>query len=262
MKMDPKKIGYRIHELRKQNNMSMDALAKELNLAGKSTINNWERGRSVPNINTLNNLATFFNVDLNYLRYGTLKGYIIDLISSDLKSDDSLLNQAVQDFLSVYSSDYARFKNSSLILDENNNVLSPENYEQIILNKTQEEFITIFSNELYTTFINYLGKEFHYENDSNIIQKLIKFLKRETLYYSNTFIAKYNSIYNTLMNNFSMDYDGTYADKTLEEIKELYPNDITYDKALDIKYNDKLFNLETDFLMKLDQLFKEYKNKQ
>lgn len=52
--------------LRKEKNLSQRSLAEELNLS-KSTIGMYESGNREPNIETLERIADYFNVDMNYL---------------------------------------------------------------------------------------------------------------------------------------------------------------------------------------------------
>lgn len=56
----------RIKFLRKQNNLSMDKLAKEIGVA-KSSISNWEKETAQPRKKVLIKLSDFFNVTEDYL---------------------------------------------------------------------------------------------------------------------------------------------------------------------------------------------------
>lgn len=59
-------VGERIRQLRKQNNFSQKQLAKLLNVSN-STICNYETGVSKPDLSILVQLATIFNVSIDYL---------------------------------------------------------------------------------------------------------------------------------------------------------------------------------------------------
>jgi len=77
-----KKIGKKITELRKQNNMKQNELAEALYVTHQA-VSKWENGRSIPSIEILYELTNLFKVSIDYL-----------LDDSDIKSDDyeSLFN--------------------------------------------------------------------------------------------------------------------------------------------------------------------------
>ncbi|MBO5059845.1 MAG: helix-turn-helix transcriptional regulator [Clostridia bacterium] len=60
------KLSERLKELRKRNNISQNALAKQMNLT-RATINAWEMGINYPTAQSLIMLADFFNVTSDYI---------------------------------------------------------------------------------------------------------------------------------------------------------------------------------------------------
>ena len=56
----------RLRKLRKEKNMTMKELAKEIGTSDVS-INNWENGINEPKITYLKRLASFFNISADYL---------------------------------------------------------------------------------------------------------------------------------------------------------------------------------------------------
>lgn len=52
--------------LRKSKNMTQKDLAEKLNYSDKA-ISRWELGENLPNIDTLNNICEFYNIDFNWL---------------------------------------------------------------------------------------------------------------------------------------------------------------------------------------------------
>lgn len=60
-----KSIGSKIAEARKNIQLSQAELAKHVSISPQA-VGKWERGESMPDINTLNKLAELFGVDLNY----------------------------------------------------------------------------------------------------------------------------------------------------------------------------------------------------
>ena len=59
-------IGSKIRVERNKNGWTQVELANKMNLS-KQTINNWEHGRRIPDIQTLKELSNLFNVSLEYL---------------------------------------------------------------------------------------------------------------------------------------------------------------------------------------------------
>lgn len=60
-----KSIGSKIATLRKQNNLSQAELGKKVSISPQA-VGKWERGESLPDVRTLQQLAKIFEVDLNY----------------------------------------------------------------------------------------------------------------------------------------------------------------------------------------------------
>ena len=59
-------FGERLRELRKEKNLSIVELAKDLNV-GKSIISYWERGENEPSLSSLIAISQFFGVSIEYL---------------------------------------------------------------------------------------------------------------------------------------------------------------------------------------------------
>ena len=59
-------LGERIKELRKRNNLTQIDLAKEMEVT-KGTVSTWETNRRRPSFETLDALASLFNVNMAYL---------------------------------------------------------------------------------------------------------------------------------------------------------------------------------------------------
>lgn len=63
-------FGERLRSLRIENKLTQEELGNKLNLT-KANISKYETGRLEPNIETINNLANFFNVSIDYLLANT-----------------------------------------------------------------------------------------------------------------------------------------------------------------------------------------------
>lgn len=64
------KVAKTIKRLRSQNSMTQEMLAQKLNVT-RQTVSGWETGRTQPDIETLDRLATVFGVEIEELIYGT-----------------------------------------------------------------------------------------------------------------------------------------------------------------------------------------------
>ena len=62
-------VGKRIKHLREKNFLEAQKLAHDLQV-GKSTLSNWENDRRTPDLETLKNIANYFNVSTDYLLFG------------------------------------------------------------------------------------------------------------------------------------------------------------------------------------------------
>ena len=92
-----------IKDLRKQNKKTQEEIAKILNIT-QVTYGRYELGTSEPTIETLCNLADYYNVSLDYLvgrthknELGFLQDYQIDFVKAFLK-----LNEANQRNAAIY----------------------------------------------------------------------------------------------------------------------------------------------------------------
>lgn len=80
-------LAEKIRNLRKQNNITQEALAEEMNVS-RQTISKWENGTTIPDVNNICELARFFQVTtdflLNYNDYQTEKKikkyFLLDLL--------------------------------------------------------------------------------------------------------------------------------------------------------------------------------------
>jgi len=85
----------RLKELRKQNQKTQEDIAQYLHIA-RSTYNGYEQNISEPTIETLSNLANYYNVSLDYLIGRDFKeeiGYLDELELNILKMTKKLNQQ-------------------------------------------------------------------------------------------------------------------------------------------------------------------------
>ncbi|MCR5726744.1 MAG: helix-turn-helix domain-containing protein [Lachnospiraceae bacterium] len=100
----------RVRELREKNKLSMDQLAKNLNVT-KSRINMWENNGTVPRMDILVKLSNYFNVSTDYLlgndsthniapnnnKLSSLQRNLGKLSESDLEKAEGMLKAVFSD---------------------------------------------------------------------------------------------------------------------------------------------------------------------
>ena len=71
MKIDNKTVGIKIHEIRLSLGESMEKFGERFKTS-KGTVNNWEKGRNLPNKPNLLKIATLGEISVNELLYGDM----------------------------------------------------------------------------------------------------------------------------------------------------------------------------------------------
>lgn len=98
----------KIAELRKQHNISQEELANILNTS-RQAISKWERKEAYPDLDKLKDLATFFNVSIDYL-------LDYDIESSEINSFIKRINECIESKSFTISIDEIK-----IIVSKNNN---------------------------------------------------------------------------------------------------------------------------------------------
>lgn len=87
-------IGKNIQYLRKESNMTQQALADKLNYTPKA-VSKWERGESMPEIEVLAAIASLFNVTVDFLLHEDSKVHKKDYVPSEVKDKNKMLVTAL-----------------------------------------------------------------------------------------------------------------------------------------------------------------------
>lgn len=98
------KLSERIKDLRKEKNLTQTELAEQLGVK-LGTVSTWERAISVPEFETLDDLCSFFDVDLGYLMGSTDKRNHFHLTEEE---QEQLGRWAVEDEQTEYASKFAK----------------------------------------------------------------------------------------------------------------------------------------------------------
>lgn len=93
--MDEMKLGTRIAELRKENNITQFELAEKLGVTDRA-VSKWETGGSYPDITLIVQIADMFNVSVDFLLKG--KPVVRQKFFGDCLN--SKCNERINDFLS------------------------------------------------------------------------------------------------------------------------------------------------------------------
>lgn len=82
--MDAKKIGHFLKALRKENGLTQEELAEELNVSGR-TVSRWETGTNMPDLSTLMAIAELYQVEIREILNGEKEGMQMNKKSEETK---------------------------------------------------------------------------------------------------------------------------------------------------------------------------------
>lgn len=99
------KFSDRFRQLRTENGLSQSEMAKQLGCVSKSSVNMYERGEREPSFETLEVIADYFNVDMDYLlgKTDTPNRYK-ELLESIREEKDSGREKAKDDMFAIFGS--------------------------------------------------------------------------------------------------------------------------------------------------------------
>ncbi len=95
------RLGQKITELRKKNNLSQEALAEKMNVS-RQAVSKWESDQSIPDIETIVNLSELFGVTTDYLLKSGAPSFEIKTVDSPAEDKLPILpDELVQKYLST-----------------------------------------------------------------------------------------------------------------------------------------------------------------
>lgn len=253
LKEDKREIGERIHSLRTAKNISMDELAQNIGAGGKSTINTWEKGITLPRSNFLLQLSKYFGVSVNYLKYGSLKNYLIDLVVNDWDKKDSIIFSDLEQYLKV-ATDYSGFKNGFP-------VGVPDNKLGDFYHEGELSFIRDAINSNYSEISKFLGSTLRYENDIEILKELKQWFRSSANRVGSSFLGL-TRLFQDGIEKWMPSSMG-YSEKTIEKVKndkKDFTSKLSDEQILDTIYQSKLVDWQIDALDKLSKIKQEYLN--
>lgn len=149
MEANNKEVGFRVKNIRLQNGLTMEDFGKKLDTS-KGTVNNWEKGRNLPNKENLKSIAELGNISVNELLYGNIKQYVYKVLNNEISNYDDLYNKILEYLLRVeYKTNYTLSEPQKksddyklkvdLFLKENNNSITDFIKTYIVGNDDMDE---------------------------------------------------------------------------------------------------------------------------
>lgn len=108
----------RLKLLRKEHNLSQMELARQLGCVSKSSVNMYERGEREPSFETLEAIADYFNVDLDYLLgKSDVPNRYRDLLADIAKENESGRPAAVDQMCRLFGTEHS-YRSARLCADK------------------------------------------------------------------------------------------------------------------------------------------------
>lgn len=249
MQINKKQVGQRIKRLRHSRNLTLDEVADKIHAKGKSTVNAWERGATLPSKGFLKQLCKLFNVSKEYLFFGSLDEYLLNLVIDDYQSDGSLTHSDIVNYLNL-TTERLNFVDSLTIN------ASKEEAARRLNNAETDAIKDAIINNL-SSLKEFLDGKLKYNNDSEILLSVATWFFKHSEGPLNSFLGQYRG----LMHAVSEEPLGTigFSDMTVSEVMELSPSIAsTKEKALDIIFKSRLTDIQENTINKLTKLRKDY----
>ena len=90
------RLGQKITELRKKNNLSQEGLAEKMNVS-RQAVSKWESDQSIPDIEKIVSLSELFGVTTDYLLKSGAPSF--EIKTADIPAEDKLLISPVAVFI-------------------------------------------------------------------------------------------------------------------------------------------------------------------
>ena len=167
------KFSNTISKLRKNKKLTQEQLATAINISPQA-ISKWEKGTSLPDIQTLPLIADYFNVSIDYLFYGQDISYgeIYEKIYDKVATHEQMSKKSYEDTLSIFGAahhgiscgnirgrDGKLYNNPAHISNENGiSLLSGKGYGAIITRDFFEN-ISKYTAELATKILSAISQK-------------------------------------------------------------------------------------------------------
>lgn len=245
-------IGLRINKIRKSRNLSMEAFAKKIGVAGKSTVNEWEKGRAIPSEEALKKIAKLGFVSKEYILYGSLRDYVQSVLYDHI--EDETLFVALKKYLYT-TTDISSFENAPLVYGYKRKPIPCDEIDEEIYDAIIDEMTKAIDSLLSKIMVKINEKGITYYEESKIVAQALSVINVETLIQSFSFEGVYylcKRALNELPPGSAGDFSSEKAVASLK--KEGYSDE----KILELQYEAKFNEAKGVFLNKIDELYENF----
>lgn len=266
MDVNKYKVGQRIKFIRQSHNLTMNDFGKVID-APKSAVNNWEKGRNLPNKERINKIAKLGNTTTNFILYGSLRDFTFKLLSSYIWGKIDMYEDVKQVIWEYTTKIQTNVK--ELLISIDMGLITNLDNSKVTNEQADETYKNIKMNAIYKTIkfsIDDLMELVNYKGSYNIAKILNisnDFFKSKLKYIDNTFKGKVS-----LLNDASTRVLDTTSSihtsaKTFESaMSEISKDDFMYNwtfrEKLDAYFSAKLLDLVIDFHDNVAKIDNEY----
>lgn len=254
-------VGNRIKNIRLSKGHTMESFGKLLNTS-KGTVNNWEKGRNLPNKENLKSIADLAGLSVDQLLYGNVNQTIKDILVEDINNHGKLYDE-IMDILNSTMTliilDYEEYT------DENGKTKYREKNFPEKFKARREKALEILDNNFDLIVARFKNENINPLDKDKLISEVASLLFSKNIPRSLSFMGKSNKFINLYYDSIPSFY---LKDESLEVMKDFFlKEDHTvknekqaYKKAVDMKYQYKLYDASEEFYEKISALLIDYKN--
>ncbi len=254
MDFEKELIAERIKSIRKEKRLSMEKFAELIGASGKSTVNEWEKARSIPSDEFLDKISEIGKVSKDFILFGSLEDYVQRVLFKELEEHDTFFN-SVKDY-AYLTTNLSDFESAPFIYDENGKLIPPDEMDGVISNVLESELERIINENLPEIMIKIDNDSLSYRDDSAIASVATSFFYEETLAHSFSFEGSYHLLRKALNENPLPLTMGDFSDeKAIETLKK---NGYSDSKILETQFEARLDELKTKFSIDIAKLYDEY----
>lgn len=200
MIINKKEVGLRLKQLRTEKGMTMKEVADKVGASVYSVVGNWEYGKTLPRPHFLKSYADYFNVPIDWIKYGEFKGFLYKTVTDEVLKGSELTDSAINFFERNY--DYSKEINKHKDFEDDDNQLIYKGYsanycalasticDEFLFGYTSnlEKYITDDKNNYYSEYEDFM-KEMGY-NSNLIIFNTIDLFKKNLQPLEDAFILE------------------------------------------------------------------------
>ncbi|RRK09583.1 XRE family transcriptional regulator [Lactiplantibacillus garii] len=249
MTIDKQAVGQRIKTLRLAQQLSMAALATAVGVAGKSTINDWEKGRTLASQDKLAALAGLLHTSVGFLLHGDLQHYVFNVLKTNGINNPEF-NVLLWEYVDLTTTNPNLL--SGDVFGADSTTTTPTEKRDSVIDAHIDDAI----NQILQAVINIFPAS-DYPAPEQIIKSACDVFRQRIQLIRRTFTGKYNRIVR-LLDNVDL-YEKLGADPALK----IYLDDTTATSGgfeIDHAYQQKMNRLITEFHQQLNAINADYQH--